>query len=154
MIWRIAPLAFLTGMAASVLALWVMEREPPVVLAEPPSIETPKVSPGDVFYAQYVFFRKKSCTTHVDRFLMDTTRVRFVVPPIDFSTGSLPVGWDKARVPVTIPMNMAPGPAIYWTINTYYCNPVHLIWPIVAAPREIKFEVLPSVKKSDRILPE
>lgn len=149
--WRIVPLTLLTGMAAAVCAFWAMDREPPVVLAGAPQAETPEVAPGEIFYARYTFFRKKSCTTHVDRFLMDATRVRFVVSSLDFPAGALKEGWDDARVPALIPLTAAPGPAVYWTINSYMCNPFHRLFPIVAPPREIKFTILP--KKKDTVVP-
>lgn len=154
MILRIVPLAVLTGTFAATLALWALEREPPVVLAEEPTTETPVVRPGDTFYATFTFFRKKSCETHVDRFLIDSARVRFVVSQLDFPAKALRTGWDKTKVPAIIPQAAAPGPAVYASISTYYCNPLHRIWPIVAPVREVELMIEAPAKKGDRLLSE
>lgn len=140
MIWRAMAVVLVAAISAQ-SAIWVSDRDPPVIMTKQPTTETPRVHVGGTFVASYEFFRHKSCYTSVSRFITDAANTRFVVPSLDFVQGALPVGHDKARVPVVIPQTATPGPATYRTVNCYYCNPFHNIMPVCAPPRDIQFEI-------------
>jgi hypothetical protein len=134
---------FTIGSAAAIgayIALTIADREPPVIATEM-SAEMPMVKRGETLYVRYKFFRTRSCHTSVARFIFTGDNVRFVVSPLEFPPGVLPLGHDSARVPAPVPETAKPGPATHRALNCYRCNWSHRIWPICAPPRDVHFRI-------------
>lgn len=140
MIWRAGTL-ILSASISGWLAYKVVDREIPVIVLEKSS-EKQEYLKGEVFRAEYRFFRHRSCFLRVYRLLWDASGERFVVPDLTFEADILPLGNDEARVPTMLPRTMAAGKATYRTVNCYRCNFTHYLWPVCDAPRDIEFEVL------------
>jgi hypothetical protein len=120
------------------------DRDIPVNVADM-QIEPVDPKAGDVAYRRLAFDRKRNCTTHVDQMIYAGHGgiQRFVLPPLEFAKGILPLGTDIAMVPFTVPRNAPPGPAMHRSVNCYACNWTHRVVPLCAAPRDIKFTIQP-----------
>lgn len=139
MIWRVS-----TFLTVSVLGGWLgysaTDRALPTVILEMHA-EREVVAPGDQQRFRYKAYRLRTCYVHVDRFIFDAEGVRHVLMPLDFAPGILPVGEDSYSVPANVPLTAAEGPAMYRTVQTYECNFMHRIWPMVDGPRDIRFTI-------------
>ncbi|WP_428029832.1 hypothetical protein [Ancylobacter sp.] len=140
MIWRVITLTSLALLAG--WAGWqVSDRSPPVVVysAKP---EGPAVAGGPLRIA-YTLNRLRQCDTIVDRMVVDSRQTRFILDPLVFATGAGPIGQEQYVSVVNVPVQAAPGPAIYRTTSRFTCSPINALWPIYAPSREIGFVIEP-----------
>lgn len=149
MMWRTATLSAV-GLIFGTLGFLAADREIPVVVYEKGMVDD-VVNPGGVGRVRYRFKRFRSCETHVERGIMARDPAtgdveRFVVPPLHFSAGILPIGEDVATVPFNLSPQTKPGwTATYRTVNCYKCNFTQHWFPICDAPRDINFTVGPAL---------
>lgn len=131
------------GLICWQLGWWTADRTPPTDMIER-IVETPQVPQGGTLRVRAVFVPTKNCQIHADRFLIDRTDAIFpILPPTDFAAGNAAIGLEESYVTrVHIPKEMALGPATYRAITTYWCNPIHHIWPITREPQDVRFEVV------------
>lgn len=124
------------------LAVWTIDREPPVDILE----ATPhprRVRPGDPIRAHFELFRKRSCAGHQDRWITDSLNVRFELPDSDFRQSPEPIGNTTFGFLAHVSPFASPGPAHLYILFTYYCNPLHWIFPVELPRVIIPFEILP-----------
>lgn len=138
MIWRVGTIT-LAGLASGWLGFMASDREPATVVYRMWP-EPPVASAGQTVRFNYAAHRRRSCATHVDRFVFSSDGVRHVAPELSFPHGALPVGADHYTVPLIVPENAAIGPATYRTVNCYRCNLLHALFPICET-REIAFAI-------------
>ena len=141
MITKIVALA-VAGFVGGWLGFSVSDRDVPVLIHSM-SAAPAAASPGETVRMQYEATRVRSCATHVERLLFAADGQRFVLPDLEFASGTLPIGLDRFAVPTAVPLGTPFGRATYRTINCYACNPSHRIWPICDNPRDIPFTVKP-----------
>lgn len=138
MIWRclaLAPVALVAG----VLGLWISDGQPPVVTIHAEPLH-PIVRPGGTLEIEYHVERYRSCSSRIERILLDSRRVRTNLDDLDYAAAPGPIGRDIYIARIPIPSTFATGPAFYRIINRFVCNPVHSLRPIVTT-REIAFVV-------------
>lgn len=137
--WRI-PVLMAAGALGGYLGFLVADRELPLqILDMKPTVE--RVSPGDTLRVQYQVFRYRDCRMHVTRLIFDSERTMHVIAELDLPSG-LPLGNDFLTTPVPVPLTATKGPAKYRIIVSYACNPLQRLWPLVAPPREVSFEII------------
>lgn len=127
------------SLIGGIIGYWSTDTVPPVVVgsAEP---TTPVVAPGGTLKIRFQIERQKSCSSTIERILLDGDRVRFVFDEISFHAAAGPLGHDSYAMLVKIPQDAAPGQAQFRMINTFYCNPIHRIfWPITATAPLVDF---------------
>lgn len=136
---RILALIFIAGVSA-VLGSWAADREPPArVLAR--HIESPIVAPGDSVYIYYAVDRRRSCNSHIDRFLFDANKVRFTLPDEDYEASPGPFGPQEYRISIRVPITAAMGPARIVTAGSHVCNLMHYLWPVTTMSPPIEFTI-------------
>lgn len=140
MIWRSFTLIGL-GLTAGMLGVWLGDREPPTVSAklEPVVLRVP---PGGNLNVRYSVYRTRSCPLRVERLLIDSQNVRYVLPATEFSAAPGPLGEDSYISMVPLPQGISEGTAHYRAITIYKCNPLHSIWPIVVTAPDVEFYVV------------
>ena len=136
--------AFTFGVAATVgisLGIWTIDREPPTTTNRVEVI-TPEVPPGGKLRIHYWVRRMKECAIRIDRMMIDSTKVRVVLPDIDFERPPGPIGDDDYVSEVDVPDSLTEGPAIYRAVFRYNCNLIHRwFWPVVVGPVDVQFTV-------------
>jgi hypothetical protein len=111
-----------------VLGYWTADRDlPTTVLAS--SIDNLVVPAGGTLKINRHLIRHRNCATHVDRQVIDSTGVRFSLPPTDYLVVG-PTGEQSFIQPVEVPDAASPGPATFFSTASYICNPVQALWPI------------------------
>lgn len=142
MIWRATVLG-VVSIAGGWVGLDMSQRDVPTVIRSMGAVnaEVPRGGSAEVYYNA---LRKESCNTHINRFLFDAVGHRLVIGEFQFPAGALPIGEDRYMTRFTVPQDTALGQATYRTINTYKCNAVHWIWPVVDTPRDIPFKIVPA----------
>ncbi len=139
MIWRLVTLLS-AGLLGGWLGYMVGDREIPVAVAEAAPVQS-VVRPGDTARIRFRFWRTRSCWTRANATWIDRNGHRYPIPTLEFPQGELPLGDDTAIVDVPVPIDVPPGPLRYMTVNTYRCNPLAVLWPVTAAPRQVDFWV-------------
>lgn len=142
MIWRASTLG-LVAIVFGTLGAWIADRDPPTSIYSS-DVLTPAVERGGTLRIQYSIYRRRGCSTLVERVLYDSERVRHVLPPIEFRGAPGPSGYDKYTTTVTVPVEVALGQANFRAITTYRCNPVHDMWPITVVTTDADFFVVAS----------
>lgn len=130
----LVPMAFV----ASVLGTWTGDRTPPTRLIST-EVLTPTVEPGGIIQVRYVVQRDRTCDTRADRMLFDSEGRR---KPLDDINSAGPLGPTTYIATAEVPTWFALGKARYVTSSVFTCNPLHVLFPIVATPREIEVEVV------------
>lgn len=134
---------FVCVVSLSLLGGWVgtlaADREMPTIVysAEPSKSIVPA---GGELRIEYVVRRTRMCAVDVDRFIIDSDKVRFPLDDLQVRAG-LALGEDRFIQPVKIPPEAVNGPATYKTISTYYCNPLQKLFPIQGGERSIHFVI-------------
>lgn len=140
MMWRIVTIASF-GVIGATLGMWSADREPPVHILRA-NVLNQTVKPGEDLRIQYTVQRVRSCHTHIDRILYDSTNMRRDLDDVDFSASPISNGESTYIMGVAIPRNFAQGPARYRTIATYSCNPLQRnFYPIVVTNDDIEFTI-------------
>jgi hypothetical protein len=137
---------FMTALVVAITAIityWAQDRRPPVQIIEE-AVETPFVPVGGSLRVRFSINREKVCHVHLEQFIYDSRRGRFVLPDEDYQIAPGIVGRDEFVSVIQIPRAFLPGRARYRAIRAYYCNPIHtwLSWPIVVVAPEVEFEVV------------
>lgn len=123
------------------LGIWVADRRFPMeILAN--RVITADVARGQPVTIEYNIIRHFSCPVKVERFVIDSNRVRHVMPDFDLSrTG--PNGVVTMRSQFVVPDDAALGEAEYGVVFTYSCNPIQKNgWPVIIVVPPLKFNVL------------
>jgi len=125
-------------LAGVVLLFWLIDRAEPVTFQPTPVVE---VIAGQQARIPVAFVRHRACPVEIDSWIVDSTNGRFDYPD-QRNQGRGPVGEEVFRffLVLPIPAGMASGPATMHRVVSYFCNPIHYIYPIVNR-REIKLMV-------------
>lgn len=131
---------FIAFILASPIIVWGFDRTPPVTVYKL-DMEPHVVYPGQKVVRSIEVLRRRACQTDVDIVLIDGNRVRWIIDePSIVAPG--PVGVrDAYGQPMTIPAQMAPGPAEMRITTRRVCNPLQHIWPLVTQSPTVYFEV-------------
>lgn len=127
----------------AIVGFWAQDRSPPTTVHEA-SIETPSVPPGGLLKVRYVVTRKKDCRLHAERMVLDGQRTRVPIPDDDFIAAPGPLNMrDDFSVTFHISTVAEQGDAVFRSVQSYYCNPLHhiLSWPIVVYGQDLKFVI-------------
>lgn len=133
----ILSLTFWSGM----LGLWTAARDTPTVIVSA-TAEPDVVRAGEDLQIRYLIDRRESCPSTLERMVVDSAKVRFLLDDIDYKAAPGPLGRDEVVIRVPVSPTAAPGPAVYRAIVAYYCNPVHHFWPVTGT-REVRFTIAP-----------
>lgn len=129
--------------------IWFGDRDPPV--EQIGNIIFPnEVAAGDQLTLESDVIRKRQCYTLLERHIVDSQKVRWNYPDIDFRAVG-PIGKDHYKQFIEVPKDANPGPARLYITISWQCNPFHILWPIVDALQPIEFKILPpraGVKKT------
>lgn len=137
----------------TMMGIWTIDREPASVTLKT-QVLTPSVMPGAELRIRYTVRRARDCGSHFDRVLLDSNRVRVVLPDVSFAKPPAPLGDDTYISTILVPPSFAAGPAIYRVIPSYTCNMIHrLFWPITLDPVDVLFDVLPPLAPELRTPP-
>lgn len=128
------------AVAAGTLGFWVTDRKAPTTI-DGTQVLTPIVSPGGILEVKRRVWRSEICYTTISRILTDSEGRRFNLGLIAFPNGNGRLGYDEYIVNVSVPLTMSEGEAKFLDLACYQCNPIHMIWPVCAAPREEMFKV-------------
>lgn len=130
------------GMATSYATMLLNDRDIPVVVLHSEALNSP-LHAGDTLRVKYVVRRFRSCHTHIDRQIFDSSSppTRFVLADLDFPAG-FPTGDDAYVTLVDVPLDVKPGVATYRVLAEYKCNIFHTLRPIAAPARDVPFIVL------------
>jgi uncharacterized Fe-S cluster protein YjdI len=136
-----ALIGVVAGLATAQLAWWVNDREPPTEFHRVEAIPYDVVE-GDEVLIHFKVLRHKNCGLKSERIIYDSIRKRWILPDLSLEKSPGPVGEDNYITPIELPPKMATGKASYVYINSYFCNPLHYVWPVVVGPLTVGFNVL------------
>lgn len=139
MIFRIVTFGVAAALG-TVLAMWTVDRDPPIIVNSV-EVETPVVQAGGLVRLHYIVRRFRDCSYISDRVILDSAKVRFVLPDISFIRPPGTLGMDDYRMILQLPTVIAQGPAIYRVTLRYECNVLHRWWPIVSRSADVGFTV-------------
>lgn len=144
-LWRTvgAGIFALAGLGTINVAIWVADREPPIIYEDAKAL-APTVEQGGTIEIEFSVFRTRICPLITKRWLTDSAKERHSIP--QFTTGlRLLAGRETYRRSITVPVAAAPGPAEYRVTLEYVCNPLqNFLGPIVVTSPPIRFSVLPA----------
>ncbi|MCL6653464.1 hypothetical protein A6R70_14320 [Agrobacterium rubi] len=144
-LWRTvgAGIFALAGLGTVNVAIWVADREPPIIYEDAKAL-APTVEQGGTIEIEFSVFRTRICPLITKRWLTDSAKERHSIP--QFTTGlRLLAGRETYRRSITVPVAAAPGPAEYRVTLEYRCNPLQgFLGPIVVTSPPIRFSVLPA----------
>jgi hypothetical protein len=140
MIFRIFTFG-MAGLMGTALAVWTVDREPPIVITRT-ELLTPEVPAGGELKFHMWVTRYRSCKVSIDRLILDSAKLRFVLEDQAFERPPGPLGEDDYVNLVKVPIQTSAGSAVYRTITRYECNIIHRwFWPIVVGPSDLPFFV-------------
>lgn len=144
-LWRFVGIAVfgLAALGTINLAIWVADREPPIIYEEAKAL-SPEVEQGGTIEIEFSVFRTRICPLITKRWLVDAEDERHSIP--QFTAGlRLLAGRETYRRSITVPLAAAPGPAEYSVTLEYVCNPLQKFFgPIVVNSPPIRFKVTPA----------
>src|ERR1035437_1261337 len=131
--------------AAGLLGVWASERTPPYIL------QNGVVTPDLVIHGERIQIEsdiivyRTGCTGVFQRTVTDAGGYSWAFPPVPTQFNELQPGKYRMATPIkyVLPMGAASGEACSATETTFYCNPLHKIWPIKTHTACVKFTVAP-----------
>jgi len=164
--WRVDPRPWVAHCTAAVVALLIfapifymaLDREPPVTRLFGSMVPDVVVQGGETA-VRYTTTRRnrQDCPGVVQQEIIDSLNT--IYSKLARQTG--PAKWEDDPYvpdreifyghPVAIPLQAAPGPAIFRTVTFRYCNPLQrwLHWPIIQVGPDLPFTIVakPGVSK-------
>lgn len=133
------------SIGAAFLGVWAAEREPPYVLENGVVLPNPAIHGEPIRLQSDVIVSRTGCHGVFQRTITDAGGFPWVFPPTPTQFNDLPPGKYRvaAPIPYTLPMAIASGEACASTETTFYCNPLHKLWPIKVHTACVKFTVAP-----------
>jgi hypothetical protein len=144
MIWRIG-IFIITGIVAAVLGVWAADRDPPYILQNGVAAPSPAVPGGPLYITSDVIVYRSGCYGVFQRTMLDSGGFPWAFPPTPTQFNDLPPGKYRVATPIRyiLPVAIASGEACSSTETTFYCNPLHKLWPIKVHTACVKFTVAP-----------
>lgn len=122
-----AFLLALFGGLGLIIAYWLFDREPPVIVYDAKVIGT--VMPGQDIIISYDVLRKRGCYTYIERVIYDGKRTRDILPDADMEVPDK-LGLDTYRTRAPLFAKAEPGEGTMSITLSWRCNPSHRLWPI------------------------
>jgi hypothetical protein len=105
-------------------------------------IEPDPAAPGQTIRLTWTAVEKRSCSGSVQLTITDSAHQVFyyTAKPTIYheAKDSTPVTFINE---LTLPISIRPGPAIYSSYVTRWCNPLQYLWPITEPRRTINFTI-------------
>jgi len=139
----IPVLAIIFGLVMSLV--WAVDRSPPFVVKSARVI--PPVRAGDTAKIEGEVWRDpgRACDLEVRHWIEDSSGFRHYLPNVHMASDSIKrleqISPGVTRYTMAIPPAFTAGSAVYHAESLYFCNPVHLIWPISVITR-LTFDVI------------
>lgn len=134
-------LCFVIVIFAFMFGTWIVDRNPPgAYIGIPKVLYDNEIKQGSNIIVQYEVYRYRSCPLKVERVMYDGMGIRYSLPDYDLASAG-DMGPQTLRVKVNIPYGMEKGKSEYRVMVSYYCNPLHYIWPIVVIAPIAYFEI-------------
>lgn len=144
----VAAFMFVSMGGTAVFVYWLTEPGATSYIGR--EVQTPYVRPGGYFILSVKVYRSKSCDSIVRRYVYDSTKREFPYKPDwrQANSADQRAGvYEMNPVKLTIPDEMAPGPAQFRAVIDWECNPVQRIWPNRVQLPDVPFIVLPAPGK-------
>jgi hypothetical protein len=132
--------------SVSAVVWMALDRDPPFVSL---SYTATNARVGETAMIDAVVVREtwRKCDVEFSRFFIDSAGTRWEVTPYTYITAKGLSSFEnrspeRLRLPIQIPMEAAPGPAVFIIPLSYQCNIVHRAFAPIDITLEYKFEVL------------
>lgn len=126
---------------------WIADRTPPYTLTDGVPHPDP-AHPGDEVDLEWTLkLTRSGCTGYFQRVVIDNSKGVWTFAPMQSSFVNLKPGSYRTHSlnRMTLPRGIAPGMAEVFTVTTYFCNPIHHIWPIVDEQPRLKMMINPNL---------
>lgn len=118
---------------------WLTDREVPVEIIEA-RVLNPNVAIDQDLLVYYEVDRHRVCPTIAQRTVYDGAGVEIKYMP-DIRAAFGPEGRDKSTFRLHIPPGASPGTARYRVVVSYFCNPMHRLFPLTVIRPVLYFTI-------------
>lgn len=137
-IYHLIPGAFAMCIIAPI-AFMALDRDLPYD-AQAGEIAPPDPHPGETVQVHWRGVRTRSCVGTVHRTIIDSRGVTYTMIAVD-AVYDQPQNAISLTREFALPVQIAPGPAIYKAHTEFVCNPVQRFWPISMDAPPVHFNI-------------
>lgn len=123
------------------LAVLIVDRNPPVRFISREAVQS-SVPRGGVLQTHFSLERYRFCDAEIDRWVIDSTGEKHSIS--SYTAAIFPkLGLINDSREITLPPNVAVGPAEYIIDAKYYCNWIQILFnaPIIVKSPAVRFNV-------------